>query len=148
MPVRIAIGCDHRGVELKEFVIELLPKAGYSYEDFGTYTSDPVDYPDIAKKVAAAVTSGQFDYGILICGTGIGMCIVANKVRGIRAALTYNVFSAHRAREHINANILCLAAEEGKAQVPAMLEAFLDTKFEGGRHQRRIDKISDMEKGA
>ncbi len=143
--MRIAIGCDHRGLKIKEYVIQLLAKAGHSYEDLGTFTSEPVDYPDIAKKVATAVASGQFELGILICGTGIGMCIVANKVRGIRAGLAYSPFSARLAREHTNANILCLGAEEGKAQIAAILETFLTSRFEGGRHQTRIDKISEME---
>lgn len=143
--MRIAIGCDHRGLKMKEFVKKLLAESGHTCEDFGTYTDEPVDYPDIAKKVAQAVSGGRFEYGVLICGTGIGMCIAANKVKGIRAALAHNVFSARRAREHNNANIVCLAAEEGKAQVPAILETFLNTKFEGGRHQARLDKISAME---
>jgi len=118
---------------------------GHSYEDFGCYTEESVDYPDIAKKVADAVAKGQFDRGILICGTGIGMSIAANKVKGIRAALCYNAFSARRARQHNDANILCVAAEEGKARIPAIIEIFLTTEFEGERHQLRINKISAME---
>ena len=143
--MRIAIGCDHRGLNLKQFVIKLISEAGHRYEDFGCYTADPVDYPDIAKRVAEAVVNDDFEYGILICGTGIGMSITANKVKGIRAALCHNVFSARRARQHNDANILCLAAEEGKARVPAIIEAFLTTEFEGGRHQQRLDKIRAME---
>ena len=143
--MRIAIGCDHRGLKLKQFVIKIITKAGHNHEDFGCYTSDPVDYPDIAKSVAEAVANGHFEYGILICGTGIGMCMAANKVKGIRAALGHNAFSARRARQHNNANILCLAAEEGKALVPSIIETFLSTRFEGGRYQRRLDKISNME---
>jgi len=143
--MRIAIGCDHRGLEAKQFVEKLLTNAGHSYEDFGCFTTESVDYPDIAKKVAEAVVTGNFEYGILVCGTGIGMCIAANKVKGIRAAACHNAFSARRARQHNDANILCLAAEEGKAQIPAILETFLTIEFEGGRHQQRLDKIKTME---
>ena len=143
--MRIAIGCDHRGMDLKQFVVKLLAKSGYSHEDLGCYTTEPVDYPDIAKTVAEAVVDGRFKYGILICGTGIGMSIAANKVRGIRAALCHNAFSAKRARQHNDANILCLASEEGKALIPAIVETFLTTEFEGERHQQRLDKIRTME---
>ena len=143
--MRIAIGCDHRGLNFKQFVIKIIAEAEHGYEDFGCYTTEPVDYPDIAKKVAEAVAGGHFGYGILICGTGIGMSMAANKVKGIRATLCHNAFSAHRARQHNDANILCLAAEEGKARIPAIIEIFLTTEFEGGRHQLRLDKISAME---
>ena len=143
--MRIAIGCDHRGVTFKKFVMRLISEAGHSYEDMGCYSADPVDYPDIARSVAEAVARGDFEYGILICGTGIGMCIAANKVKGIRAARCHDAFSARRARQHNNANIICLAAEEGKARVPSIVETFLNTEFEGGRHQQRLDKISAME---
>ena len=143
--MRIAIGSDHRGVALKNFVTGILERDGHSCEDFGCSTEDPVDYPDIAQRVGEAVAMGDFDYGILICGTGIGMSIAANKVKGIRAALCHDAFSAHRARRHNDANIICLSGEEGKARVPAILEKFLTTEFEGGRHQRRLDKIADME---
>jgi len=143
--VRIAIGCDHRGLDLKRLVIKLVEEAGHSYEDFGCYTRESVDYPDIAGKVAEAVAKGGFDYGILICGTGIGMSIAANKVKGIRAALCHNAFSARRARQHNDAHICCLAAEEGKARVPAIIETFLTTEFEGGRHQERLNKIKEIE---
>ena len=143
--MRIAIGCDHRGFELKQLAIKLVTQAGHSYEDFGGYTADPVDYPDIAVKVAEAVAEGDFDRGILICGTGIGMCIAANKVRGIRAAPCHNAFSARRARQHNDANICCLAAEEGRARVPVILETFLATQFEGGRHQDRLNMIREIE---
>ena len=143
--MRIAVGCDHRGLGLKQIVTKVITQAGHSYDDFGCHGSDPVDYPDIAQEVSEAVARGDFDYGVLICGTGIGMCIAANKVKGIRAALGHNVFSAHRARQHNDANVLCLAAEEGRALVPAIMEAFLTTEFEGERHQRRLDKIRIME---
>jgi len=142
--VRIAIGCDHHGPNLKQSVIALITEAGHEYEDFGCYTTDPVDYPDIAQKVAEAVAKGNFERGVLICGTGIGMSIAANKVKGIRAALCHNAFSACRARQHNDANILCLASE-GEEPVPEIINAFLTCEFEGGRHQRRLDKIRDME---
>ena len=143
--MHIAIGCDHRGLSLKQSIIKLLTGAGQSYEDVGTDTTDPVDYPDIAKRVAEAVAKGNFEYGILICDTGIGMSIAANKVKGIRAARCDDVFSARRARQHNDANILCLAAGKGQEPVPEIVEAFLTSEFEGGRHQRRLDKIRAME---
>jgi len=143
--MRIAIGCDHRGLELKQFIIKLITEAKHSYEDFGGYTTDPVDYPDIARKVAEAVAKGDFERGILICDTGIGMSIAANKVKGIRAALCRDVFSARRARQHNDANVLCLAGEEKQDTVPEIVDAFLTTKFEGGRHERRLNKIKAME---
>lgn len=142
--MRIAIGCDHRGFELKGLVIGLISGAGHSHEDFGCYSADAVDYPDIATDVAMAVAGGDFDCGILICGTGIGMSITANKVKGIRAALCHNSFAARRARQHNNANILCLAAEEND-DTPEIIETFLRSGFEGGRHRRRLDKIKEIE---
>jgi len=143
--VRIAIGCDHRGRNLKQLVIKLLAEAEHDYDDFGTNSDEPVDYPDIAKEVGEAVASSQYDYGILICGTGIGMSIAANKVRGIRAALCHNTFGASRARQHNNANILCLSEEEGMDSVPEIVKTFLTTEFKGDRHQRRVDKITEIE---
>jgi len=143
--MRIAIGNDHRGLKMKRFITELVTGKGHSCQNFGTDTEDSVDYPDIAAQVAAAVARGDYDRGILICGTGIGMCIAANKVRGIRAAQCHNAFSARRAREHNNINVMCLAAEEGRAFMPAMVEIFLNTEFAGGKHQKRLDKIRDME---
>ena len=143
--MRIAIGCDHKGLNLKQLVINLVTEAGHSYEDFGGYTADPVDYPDIAKKVAEAVANDDFDYGILICGTGIGMSMAANKVKRIRAALCHDAFSARRARQHNDANILCLAGEKEDEPIHGIIDTFLTSKFEGGRHARRLDKIKDME---
>ena len=143
--MHLAVGCDHRGIEIKQLVMKLLGESGHTCHDFGTNSTEAIDYPDIAREVAEVVAGGDFIYGILICGTGIGMCIAANKIKGIRAAQCHNVFSAQRARRHNNANVLCLAAEEGRAYVPAILEAFLTTEFEGGRHQRRVDKIRDLE---
>jgi len=143
--MRIAIGGDHRGLELKQFIMKLLNQMEHSYEDFGGYTTDPVDYPDIAKKVAERVAGGDFDRGILICDTGIGMSIAANKVKGIRAALCYDAFSTRRARQHNDANILCLGTRETQDTVREIVEVFLNTQFEGGRHQKRLDKIRAME---
>ncbi|MBI4283511.1 MAG: ribose 5-phosphate isomerase B [Chloroflexi bacterium] len=142
--MRIAIGCDQHGLKLKQSIIKQITKAGHSAEDFGTFSADPVDYPDIAKAVAESVARGDFDRGILICGTGIGMCIAANKVRGIRAAQCYDTFCATRARQHNDANILCLGAEKQK-RVSEIVNVFLNDEFEGGRHQQRVNKIRDME---
>jgi ribose 5-phosphate isomerase B len=119
---------------------------GHSCQDFGCYDEAPVDYPDIAGQVALAVVEGQSEKGILVCGTGIGMSMAANKVRGARAALCHNELTALRARQHNDANILCLGAdlvEEGLAR--EIVSIFLNTEFEGGRHQRRLDKVLDME---
>ena len=143
--MRIAIGSDHRGLDLKQFVIRLLADAGHSYEDFGCFTADSVDYPDIAREVAEAVARGDYERGILICDTGTGMGIAANKVKGIRAAVCSDVFRAQRARQHNDANIMCLAARDGRRTLRDIVDAFLVTQFEGGRHARRLDKIRAME---
>ena len=143
--MRIAIGCDHRGLSLKQSITKLITGEGHSCKDFGCYTADSVDYPDIANEVAGAVADGEFERGILICNTGIGMSIAANKVKGIRAALCHSAFDAKSARQHNDANILCLGAEGGKGAIPQILMAFLDFKFEGGRHLRRLDKVRDIE---
>ena len=144
--MRIAIGSDHRGCVMKEMVKKLLTEKNYFYEDFGCHSEQAVDYPDIAVKVAEAIAKGKFDRGFLICGTGIGMCIAANKVKGIRAAQCYDAFTAMRARLHNDAQICCLSAEEGQARVPSIVETFLTTEFEGGRHMARINKIREIEK--
>jgi len=143
--MRIAIGCDHRGIDFKKAVINMLTGEGHECEDFGTFTTDAVDYPDIAKKVGKAVVKGDFKRGILICGTGIGMCIAANKVDGIRAAQCYDTFCATRARQHNDANILCLGAEYGLDGIDEIVSAFLTKEFEGNRHIARVDKIKAME---
>jgi ribose 5-phosphate isomerase B len=144
--MKIAIGSDHRGLELKQKVIKLVTDAGNEYKDFGAYSEARVDYPNIAEAVGKAVVSGQYDRGILICGTGIGMCIAANKVKGIRAGLAVNEFMALRSRQHNDANILCLGAENDGSQLAQMVKAFLTTEFEGGRHQTRVDEMTRMEK--
>jgi ribose 5-phosphate isomerase B len=145
--MNIAIGSDHRGLDYKKCVIGALAELGHNCKDFGSFTEESVDYPVIAQSVCEAVLKSGFDFGILICGTGIGMSIAANKVKGIRAALCWDTFGAGRARLHNNANIICLGAERGTGGVKDILKAFIDTKFEGGRHQRRLDMISKMENG-
>ena len=143
--MHIAIGCDHRGMKLKQFIIGLTTEAKHSYEDFGCYDPNPVDYPDIAERVGEAVASGNSECGILICDTGVGMSIAANKVKGIRAALCRDVYSARRARQHNNANILCLAAGQEPDTLSEIVNAFIASEFEGGRHLRRLNKIKAME---
>ena len=141
---KIAIGCDHAAVELKNTVIEHL--STHSIIDCGTYSRDSVDYPDQAKLVAQKVTSGQADFGILICGTGIGMEIAANKVKGIRAANCVNTTMAHYSRNHNDANILCIGARiVGQTLALEIVDAFIASPFEGGRHQKRVDKIKSLE---
>jgi len=133
-------------LELKQAIIELLQELGYEYQDFGCYSTDPVDYPDIAKEVADAVVAGKFEHGILICASGIGMSIAANKVRGIRAALCCNVLGAQGARQHNNANVLCLGVNMIQQSIAMdMVKVYLSTSFEGGRHARRLDKVHAME---
>ena len=144
--MHVALGCDHRGLELKGTITGLLTELGHDCQDFGCYSSEPVDYPDVAQRVAEAVASGKFDHGILICSSGIGMSIAANKVRGIRAALCCDVFSARRARQHNDANILCLGAETIEHGLALdIVKAYLATTFEGGRHFRRVEKIRSLE---
>lgn len=141
--MKVAIGSDHGGLELKEHVIAVLKELNLEYEDLGTHERTSCDYPDYAEKVAAAVVSGQFDQGILICGTGIGMSIAANKVPGIRAALCNEIFSAKMARAHNNANILCVGARVvGPSVAQEIVRAYFTTGFEGGRHGLRVDKIN------
>jgi ribose 5-phosphate isomerase B len=143
--MRIAVGTDHRGLKPKDFVKKILLEAGYTCEDCGSFTEESVDYPDFALKVGKNVASGQSRFGILICDTGIGMSIAANKVKGIRAALCCDTFTAGRARKHNDANILCLSAQTDEKTMQEIIQIFLTTEFEGGRHQRRVDKIMAME---
>lgn len=144
--MKVAVGSDHGGFELKNDILSLLRKMSVDFVDFGTYTADPVDYPDIAKSVALAVARGEFDRGILVCGTGIGMCIAANKVRGIRAALCHDVFSAKATRNHNDSNILCLGGRViGTGLAREIVKTWLAQEFEGGRHKRRVDKITAIE---
>jgi len=143
---KVAVGCDHAGLELKRAIAAMLEKRGYEVEDFGTHGNDSVDYPDFASQVARRVGRGEAAFGVLVCGTGIGMSIVANKYRGVRAALCHNEFEARATRQHNDANILCLGERVvGLGLGLATAEAFFDTQFEGGRHLRRIQKIADAE---
>lgn len=144
--MRIALGADHAGVVLKEQLKERLDERGIPYTDFGTTGTDSVDYPDFATAVARQVASGAFDRGVLVCGTGIGMAIAANKVPGIRAAPVVDEQSAALSREHNNANVLALGARVTSTELAVrLLDLFLDTPFAGGRHERRVDKLSALD---
>jgi len=144
--MRIAIGSDHRGFAFKEGLKELLGELGHEWVDFGCHGEEPVDYPDVAQPLAEAVARGEFDGGILICGSGIGMSIAANKVKGVRAALCHDTWAGRRAREHNDANVLCLGSWcVGRGVAEDIVRAFLAAKFEGGRHASRLDKIKAME---
>lgn len=144
---KIAIGADHAGFELKEKIKKTLGDLGYEIVDFGTNSTDSVDYPLIAKSVATAVASKNPPKGILVCGTGIGMSIAANKVKGIIAANCYDVETAKLARQHNNSNILTLGGRITEPELAKnIVEAWLGTDFEGGRHQRRIQEIRDLER--
>ena len=144
--MKIAIGCDHGGFEHKNSIVEHLKERGFEVADFGIYENTPVDYPDMALKVAKSVTSGENELGILVCGTGIGMSLAANKVKGIRAAVCSDHFSAKYTRLHNNSNILCLGGRViGIGTALELVDLFVDTEFEGGRHQKRIDKITEIE---
>jgi ribose 5-phosphate isomerase B len=143
----IAIGSDHGGYELKDYIMEYLKDNGFEYHDFGCYSPDSVDYPDVALPVAQSVASHEYEFGILICGTGLGMSYVANKVPGIRAALCGEGYSARMAREHNDASILVLGGRvTGVGLALDIVDIFLKTKFAGGRHKLRIDKIDKIEK--
>ncbi|MDY6912428.1 MAG: ribose 5-phosphate isomerase B [Chloroflexota bacterium] len=144
--MKIAIGSDHAGFIMKEAIKGLLAELGHSYEDFGCYDSAAVDYPDIAFSVSDAVTQGEFQQGILICGTGIGMSMVANRVPGIRAALCSDTFSARAARAHNDANILCIGERViGQGLARDVVATYLDSEFVGGRHARRLEKVHARE---
>lgn len=144
--MKIAISSDHGGNNLRREIMALLDELNISYEDFGPTTNDSVDYPDYAKPVAEKVAAGEFDRGILICGTGIGISIAANKVKGIRCALVHDVFSAKATRCHNDSNVLAMGERViGPGLAREIVMAWLDTDFEGGRHTRRIEKISELE---
>ena len=145
--MRIAIGSDHAGFAMKQMIVGLLSELGHSCEDFGCFNSNSVDYPDIAQPVAEAVSKKSFDRGILVCSTGIGMSIVANKVPGIRAAVCHDTFSARRAREHNDANVLCLGEWViGQGLMREIVTTYLSADFAGGRHARRLEKIRAIER--
>ena len=140
--MKIALGSDHGGYALKCDIIQLLEKLGHEYKDFGCYSTESCDYPDFGEAAARAVASGEYDYGIVICTTGIGISIAANKVKGIRCALCSEPLSAEMTRRHNDANMLAMGGGMiGNNMADRILDAFLNTEFEGGRHQRRVDKI-------
>ena len=144
--MKIALGADHGGFELKEEIKKHLEEKGFEIKDFGTYSTNSCDYPDYALPVAEAVAKNEFDFGILICGTGIGIGIAANKVPGIRAALCSDTFSAHATRQHNDANILTMGARVvGPGLALDIVDTFLSAKFEGDRHIKRIAKIAAIE---
>jgi len=143
---KIALGADHAGFPLKESIKKYLLEAGYPVEDLGTWSDESVDYPDYARKVSQRVADGEDRFGILVCGTGIGMSIAANKVEGIRAALAHDANTARMAREHNDANVLTIGGRVvNDAAAAEIVKDFLTTQFAGGRHQRRIDKITALD---
>ncbi len=143
----IAIGCDHGGLELKNAIVDHIKARGFLVNDLGIYENKSVDYPDIAKPVCEQVQCGAADKAILVCGTGIGMSIAANKLKGIRAAVCTDHFSTKYTRLHNNTNVLCLGGRViGTGLALELVDLFLDTPFEGGRHQTRIDKIAALER--
>lgn len=145
--MRIAIGSDHAGYHLKGELVEKLQEDGFEVADLGTHSTESCDYPDTAKAVSEAVSEGRYDLGILVCGTGIGMSMAANKVPGVRAAVCTETFSARMARAHNDANVLCLGARVvGPGLAYDIAHAFVTSKFEGGRHQRRVDKMTALER--
>lgn len=143
--MRIAIGADHGGYQAKEAVVEYLQSQGFTIEDLGTFSEESCDYPDIAKQVGEAVAEGRYEQGILICGTGIGVSLAANKVAGIRAALCQDTYSARMARAHNNCNVLCLGARvTGLGLMFDIIDSYLQSSFLGGRHARRVEKIEQQ----
>ena len=144
--MKVAIGCDHGGILLKDACIKALKELDFEYNDYGTYNTDSVDYPDFAEKVANAILNGECEKGILLCGTGIGIGIVANKFKGIRCAHVIDVFCAQMAAEHNNANIISMGGRITKPEdAYEMVKVFMKTKFAAGRHELRVGKISNIE---
>ncbi|MCT4607168.1 MAG: ribose 5-phosphate isomerase B [Marinisporobacter sp.] len=145
--MKLALGSDHGGYQLKDAIKKHLEEKGLEYEDFGTHSDESVDYPDFGMKVSEAVVSGEFESGIICCGTGIGISISANKVPGVRCAVVSDTFCAQMAREHNNANVLALGGRvTGVGLALKIVDTWLETEFAGGRHGRRVDKIADIEK--
>lgn len=145
--MKIGIASDHGGLDLKNYIVNYFEKEGINYIDYGTNTTDSVDYPEYGKKLSEKVVEGEVERGIAICGTGIGISIACNKVKGIRAALCGDSYSARMSREHNNSNILALGGRvTGQDLALEIVKIWLETEFEGGRHQRRLEKISDIEK--
>lgn len=144
--MRLAIGSDHVGMELKPIIMDYLKELGHEVEDFGAYSDERTDYPKYGKKVAEEVAQGNFDLGILICGSGVGISISANKVKGIRAVVCSEPYSAKLSREHNNTNILAFGSRVVGSELAKMIvKEWLDAEFEGGRHAKRVDMISDIE---
>ena len=144
--MKVTIGCDHGALALKESVKKVLAELGMEIDDVGTYTEDSVDYPDVAEQVCGKVVSGEAERGVVLCGTGIGISIAANKIKGIRCALCGDVFSARMARAHNNANVLALGGRVlGSGLAGEIVRAFFTQEFEGGRHERRVGKIMALE---
>ena len=144
--MKIAIGCDHRGVDAKARLVATLKELGHDVTDVGANAPESVDYPDFAANVARRVGRKEVDRGILVCGTGIGMCIAANKVRGVRAAPCHDSITAEMSRRHNDANVICLSADlTGEELIDRMVRIWLETPFEGGRHARRVEKITKIE---
>lgn len=149
--MRVALGCDHAGFDLKETVAAALRRLGAEVVDVGTYSKESVDYPDYGERVGRAVASGEVDRGVVLCGTGIGISIAANKVPGVRAALCHDVYSARMSRAHNDANVLAMGARVvGPGLAEAIVEAWMTTPFEGGRHGLRVAKLNRLgsEQGA
>ena len=145
--MKIAVGCDHLGLPLKEEIVALLRERKVDFQDYGVCSGEKVDYPDIAEKVAQAVQQGEFDRGILVCGTGIGMAIAANKVPGIRAAVVHDPYSAERSRKSNNAQVMAMGSLILTPKVAQMLVSiWLDSEFQGGESARKVEKISQIEK--
>src|SRR5438094_2961326 len=145
--MKVALAADHAGYEDKEKIKKTLDELGVEYTDMGTDSFEPVDYPDYAKKVGEAVASGEYDEGLLVCGSGTGMAIAANKVPGVRAAVAWNEETARLAREHNDANVLALGARTTPAgQLPGIVRAWFGAKFDAGRHERRVEKIREIER--
>jgi ribose 5-phosphate isomerase B len=147
MTKKIALGADHAGFEEKEKLKKTLDELGVEYEDVGTFSTDSVDYPDFAQKVGEKVESGEAEQGILVCGSGIGVAIAANKMHGIRAAQAWNEETARLARQHNNANVLTIGARVvPEEEIPKIVKAWFEADFEGGRHEKRVEKIMNLEK--
>lgn len=147
MPEKVAIGCDHAGFPLKAQVIEYLKKNGHEVLDLGTNSEQAVDYPDFAEAVGEAVSTGKADIGVVLCGSGVGACVAANKVKGVRAGLCHDTFSAHQGREDDDTNVLCMGARViGPNLAMEVLDSFVKAKFSGAeRHQRRLNKVLAIE---
>lgn len=147
--MKIAVGSDHRGYKVKAKVIELLESFGHESSDQGTHSEESVDYPDIASTVSSQVASGEVDRGILICGTGIGMAITANKFAGVRAAAVYDEVAAELCRRHNDVNVLCLSGDMlGERNIEQLIQLWLETEFDAGRHTMRLEKIARLEQDA